>query len=49
VTRHVEKHGENAFNTWKPQNLFEDWRQWVPSHFKPGSEKDIKRRYFSGV
>ncbi|CAN5177110.1 hypothetical protein BH10PSE17_BH10PSE17_05840 [soil metagenome] len=23
-------------------------KQWVPDHFKPGSEKDIKRRYFIG-
>jgi phosphatidylserine/phosphatidylglycerophosphate/cardiolipin synthase-like enzyme len=48
VARHIEQFGSAAFNTWKPQDLFEDWRQWVPAHFKAGSEKDIKRRYFAG-
>jgi len=33
-------------NTWRPQNLFEDWHDWVPAHFDSGSEQDIKRRYF---
>lgn len=47
VTRHVEQFGSTAFNTWKPQDLFEDWRKWVPKHFDAGSEYDIKRRYFS--
>jgi phosphatidylserine/phosphatidylglycerophosphate/cardiolipin synthase-like enzyme len=48
VARHIEQFGTAAFNTWKPQDLFEDWRKWVPMHFKAGSEYDIKRRYFSG-
>jgi len=47
VARHIEQFGSAAFNTWKPQDLFEDWRKWVPAHFRPGSEKDIKRRYFA--
>lgn len=47
VARHVKQFGAGAFNTWKPQDLFEDWRKWVPQHFKPGSEYDIKRRYFA--
>lgn len=46
VARHIEQFGSAAFNTWKPQDLFEDWRKWVPAHFKAGLEKDIKRRYF---
>ena len=47
VARHIKQFGSAAFNTWKPQDLFEDWRKWVPMHFKPGSEHDIKRRYFA--
>jgi hypothetical protein len=49
VKRHIDEHGTAAFNTWKPQDLFEDWRKWVPQHFRPGSEHDIKRRYFADV
>lgn len=48
VARHVKEHGDAAFETWKPQDLFEDWRKWVPKHFEPGSKHDIKRRYFVG-
>lgn len=48
VKRHIEEFGSAASDTWKPQDLFEDWRQWVPAHYRPGSEKDIKRRYFAG-
>jgi phosphatidylserine/phosphatidylglycerophosphate/cardiolipin synthase-like enzyme len=47
VARHIQQFGPVAFNTWKPQDLFEDWRKWVPMHFKAGSEHDIKRRYFA--
>ena len=47
VARHIEEFGSAAFNTWKPQDLFEDWKKWVPAHFKSGSEHDIKRRYFA--
>jgi phosphatidylserine/phosphatidylglycerophosphate/cardiolipin synthase-like enzyme len=47
VKRHIEEFGSAAFDTWKPQDLFEDWRGWVPAHFRAGSEKDIKRRYFA--
>jgi len=47
VARHVEEFGSAAFDTWKPQDLFEDWRKWVPKHFAAGSEYDIKRRYFA--
>ncbi|HOX50713.1 MAG TPA: phospholipase D-like domain-containing protein, partial [Fibrobacteria bacterium] len=49
VARHIEEFGEESFDTWKPQDLFEDWRKWVPKHFEAGSEYDIKRRYFAGV
>jgi phosphatidylserine/phosphatidylglycerophosphate/cardiolipin synthase-like enzyme len=48
VKRHIEQHGSAAFNTWRPQDLFEDWKKWVPMHFRKGSEHDIKRRYFVG-
>ena len=47
VARHIEQFGSAAFDTWKPQDLFEDWRDWVPKHFAAGSEHDIKRRYFA--
>lgn len=47
VARHIKEHGSAAFNTWKPQDLFEDWRKWVPKQFEAGSESDIKRRYFA--
>jgi phosphatidylserine/phosphatidylglycerophosphate/cardiolipin synthase-like enzyme len=48
VARHIKEQGSAAFDTWKPQDLFEDWTKWVPSHFKAGSEHGIKRRYFAG-
>ena len=48
VKRHIETSGSAAFSTWKPQDLFEDWKKWVPDHFRPGSEKAIKRLYFVG-
>jgi hypothetical protein len=48
VKRHIEEFGTAARDSWKPQDLFEDWKKWVPGHFSPGSEKDIKRRYFIG-
>jgi len=46
VAKHIEKYGSAACNTWKPQDLSEDWRKWVPEQFRKGSEHDIKRRYF---
>jgi phosphatidylserine/phosphatidylglycerophosphate/cardiolipin synthase-like enzyme len=49
VKRHVEQFGADAFDTWKPQDLFEDSKDWVPKHFATGSEHDIKRRYFAGA
>lgn len=49
VKRHIAEHGTAARDTWKPQDLFETWTEWVPAHFKSGSEKDIKRRYFIGA
>ncbi|MCX6565044.1 MAG: phospholipase D-like domain-containing protein [Candidatus Aminicenantes bacterium] len=47
VARHIRQFGSAAFNTWKPQNLFEDWRKWVPVQFEAASEHSIKRRYFA--
>lgn len=49
VKRHIEEFGSAAADTWKPQDLFEDSTKWVPDHFRPGSEKAIKRRYFIGA
>jgi hypothetical protein len=48
VKRHIEQFGSASLNTWRPQDLFENWKKWVPMHFKNGSEHDIKRRYFVG-
>lgn len=48
VARHIEQFGTAARDSWKPQDLFEDWKRWVPDHFRAGSEKDIRRRYFAG-
>lgn len=47
VARHIKQFGTDAFETWKPQDLFEDYRKWAPMHFTSGSEYDIKRRYFA--
>jgi hypothetical protein len=49
VKRHIEEFGTAALDTWKPQDLFEDWERWAPTHFQGGSERDIKRRYFAGT
>lgn len=49
VKRHIERFGAAASHMWKPMDLFDDWTQWVPEHFKPGTEKDIKRRYYIGA
>lgn len=49
VAWHFEAKGADSKEPWKPNNLFSDWRKWVPEHFRPGGEKDIKRRYFAGV
>ncbi|MBP9811127.1 hypothetical protein KBF38_22675 [bacterium] len=47
VARHIKEFGSTAFNTWKPQDLFEDYKKWAPRHFVTGTEYDIKRRYFA--
>jgi phosphatidylserine/phosphatidylglycerophosphate/cardiolipin synthase-like enzyme len=47
VKRHIEQFGTAALDTWKPQDLFEDWTRWVPAQFASGSEHEIKRRYFA--
>ena len=36
VARHIEKFGTAAFNTWKPQDLFEDWTQMGARPFQGG-------------
>lgn len=48
VKRHIEEFGTAAPDSWKPQDLFEDPDDWVPDHYRAGSEKEIKRRYFGG-
>ncbi len=48
VKRHIQQFGSAAFNTWKPQDLFEDWKKWVPGQFRVGGEYEIKRVYFVG-
>ena len=48
VKKHIEQFGSAAFNTWKPQDLFEDWKKWVVAQYKSGSEHEIKRGYFVG-
>ena len=47
VKRHIDQFGTAAINTWKPQDLFEDWKKWVPGQFRAGGEYEIKRRYFA--
>lgn len=48
VKRHIDQYGSAAADTWKPQDLFEDWKKWVPGQFRKGSEYAIKRSYFIG-
>ena len=48
VKRHIDQFGTAAINTWKPQDLFEDWKKWVPGQFRAGGEYAIKRKYFVG-
>ena len=48
VKRHIQQFGSAAFNTWKPQDLFEDWKKWVPGQFRAGGEYEIKWNYFVG-
>jgi len=48
VKRHLDEIASASPESWKPKDLFEDWTKWVPMHFTPGSEHDIKRRYFAG-
>ncbi len=46
VQRHLEKYGTTA--NWKPQNLKEKSEDWVPIHYKDGTEYRLKRKYFVG-
>jgi phosphatidylserine/phosphatidylglycerophosphate/cardiolipin synthase-like enzyme len=47
VAKYSKNPGAAASSAWKPQDLFEKSDDWAPDHFKPGSERDIKRRYFA--
>lgn len=49
VERHIRLFGNATINNWKPQFLFTESAKWVDQHFFPGSEYDIKRRYFAGI
>ncbi len=49
VKRHIDQFGTAAIDTWKPQDLFEDWKKWVPGQFRSGGEYEIKRRYFANA
>ncbi len=49
VKKHIEQFGSAAFSTWKPHDLFADWKKWVLGQFKVGSKDEIKREYFCGV
>jgi hypothetical protein len=48
VKRWLEEGGPSE-ESWRPRDLFVDPKDWVPKHFKPGSEYDITRRYFAGT
>ena len=56
VARHIHDAGLDhasdaeiaaAAKAWRPKDLFDDPADWVPDHFKAGSEHDIARRYFA--
>jgi len=46
VCRHLEMHGPGV--EWKPQDLKEKTEEWLPIHYKSGSEHSLRRAYFSG-
>lgn len=48
VKRHLDEIASGTPESWRPRELFDDWRKWVPKHFAAGSEHDITRRYFAG-
>jgi PLD-like domain len=48
VKRWLDEGGPSE-ESWRPRDLFVDPKDWVPKHFKPGSEYDITRRYFAGT
>lgn len=46
IAIHLAKDG--TLGDWKPQNLFEKSSEWVPQHYKKGSEYELRRIYFAG-
>jgi phosphatidylserine/phosphatidylglycerophosphate/cardiolipin synthase-like enzyme len=46
IARHLEEHG--SVDDWKPQDLKENPDEWVPAHYKKGSEYELRRAYFVG-
>ena len=47
IAIHLAKNG--TLGDWKPQNLFDKPSEWVPQHFKSGSEYALRRIYFAGA
>jgi phosphatidylserine/phosphatidylglycerophosphate/cardiolipin synthase-like enzyme len=48
VKRHLDEIGTPSPESWRPRDLFTDWKDWVPGHFRSGSEHEIARRYYAG-
>ena len=46
IARQLQQHGN--LGDWKPSALFENPRDWVPQHYKAGSEYALRRLYFAG-
>jgi phosphatidylserine/phosphatidylglycerophosphate/cardiolipin synthase-like enzyme len=46
VQRYVEEHGST--DGWRPEDLKEKPGEWVPEHYRKGSEYELRRKYFSG-
>lgn len=45
VEIYLNQHG--SLDGWKPQDLKEKPSDWLPQHYKAGSEHDLKRQYFA--
>jgi phosphatidylserine/phosphatidylglycerophosphate/cardiolipin synthase-like enzyme len=47
IAIHLERH--SSLDDWTPQNLFDKPSDWVPRHYKKGSEYVLRRVYFAGA
>jgi phosphatidylserine/phosphatidylglycerophosphate/cardiolipin synthase-like enzyme len=47
IAIHLEKTGN--LGDWVPQNLFDKSSDWVPQHYKKGSEYALRRIYFASA